>query len=91
MRIKETSDDYRYFPEPDLPPLKLSPDWLAEIRAGLPELPAMAETLPGFAVDSWSAVLAPVDRQLVRALQLDPRASFAVHSRRPASSRATRA
>ena len=40
MRVKETSDDYRYFPEPDLPPLHLDPAWLAEVRAGLPELPA---------------------------------------------------
>ena len=40
MRLKETSDDYRYFPEPDLPPLHLAPEWLAEIRARLPELPA---------------------------------------------------
>jgi aspartyl-tRNA(Asn)/glutamyl-tRNA(Gln) amidotransferase subunit B len=40
MRGKETSDDYRYFPEPDLPPLRISPEWLATIRAGLPELPA---------------------------------------------------
>ena len=40
MRIKETSDDYRYFPEPDLPPLHLDPDWLGRIRAALPELPA---------------------------------------------------
>jgi aspartyl-tRNA(Asn)/glutamyl-tRNA(Gln) amidotransferase subunit B len=40
MRVKETSDDYRYFPEPDLPPLHLDPAWLGEIRAGLPELPA---------------------------------------------------
>ena len=40
MRIKETSDDYRYFPEPDLPPLHLDPAWLATIRASLPELPA---------------------------------------------------
>ena len=39
MRVKETSDDYRYFPEPDLPPLVVDPSWLAEIRAGLPELP----------------------------------------------------
>jgi aspartyl-tRNA(Asn)/glutamyl-tRNA(Gln) amidotransferase subunit B len=39
MRLKETSDDYRYFPEPDLPPLHLDPAWLAELRAGLPELP----------------------------------------------------
>jgi aspartyl-tRNA(Asn)/glutamyl-tRNA(Gln) amidotransferase subunit B len=40
MRIKETSDDYRYFPEPDLPPLHLDPAWLGAIKAGLPELPA---------------------------------------------------
>jgi aspartyl-tRNA(Asn)/glutamyl-tRNA(Gln) amidotransferase subunit B len=40
MRIKETSDDYRYFPEPDLPPLHLDPVWLAGIRAALPELPS---------------------------------------------------
>jgi len=40
MRIKEDSDDYRYFPEPDLPPLRADPAWLEAIRAGLPELPA---------------------------------------------------
>ncbi|MDQ3492371.1 MAG: Asp-tRNA(Asn)/Glu-tRNA(Gln) amidotransferase GatCAB subunit B, partial [Chloroflexota bacterium] len=40
MRIKEDSDDYRYFPEPDLPPLRVASAWLEEIRAELPELPA---------------------------------------------------
>lgn len=40
MRSKEDSEDYRYFPEPDLPPLRTDPDWLDRIRAGLPELPA---------------------------------------------------
>jgi aspartyl-tRNA(Asn)/glutamyl-tRNA(Gln) amidotransferase subunit B len=40
MRVKETSDDYRYFPEPDLPPLHVDPAWLETLRAGLPELPA---------------------------------------------------
>jgi aspartyl-tRNA(Asn)/glutamyl-tRNA(Gln) amidotransferase subunit B len=39
MRVKETSDDYRYFPEPDLPPLHLDPEWLADLRNRLPELP----------------------------------------------------
>ena len=34
MRIKETSDDYRYFPEPDLPPLHLDPAWLDRLRHG---------------------------------------------------------
>ncbi|MEO5940011.1 MAG: Asp-tRNA(Asn)/Glu-tRNA(Gln) amidotransferase GatCAB subunit B, partial [Candidatus Limnocylindrales bacterium] len=40
MRSKEDSHDYRYFPEPDLPPLRVDAAWLAAIRAGLPELPA---------------------------------------------------
>jgi aspartyl-tRNA(Asn)/glutamyl-tRNA(Gln) amidotransferase subunit B len=40
MRSKEDSHDYRYFPEPDLPPLRVDAAWLAEIRASLPELPA---------------------------------------------------
>ena len=40
MRSKETSDDYRYFPEPDLPPLHVDPAWLESLRAALPELPA---------------------------------------------------
>jgi aspartyl-tRNA(Asn)/glutamyl-tRNA(Gln) amidotransferase subunit B len=39
MRVKETSDDYRYFPEPDLPPLRPDAAWLDEIRSRLPELP----------------------------------------------------
>ena len=40
MRPKEEENDYRYFPEPDLPPLVTTPEWLAHIKAGLPELPA---------------------------------------------------
>ncbi len=40
MRSKEDSHDYRYFPEPDLPPLRVDAAWLAGIRAALPELPA---------------------------------------------------
>jgi len=40
MRSKEESHDYRYFPEPDIPPLVLSEAWLATERGALPELPA---------------------------------------------------
>jgi aspartyl-tRNA(Asn)/glutamyl-tRNA(Gln) amidotransferase subunit B len=40
QRSKEEANDYRYFPEPDLPPLRPSEEWVAQIRAGLPELPA---------------------------------------------------
>lgn len=39
MRVKEGSDDYRYFPEPDLPDLYIDEDWKARIRAEIPELP----------------------------------------------------
>jgi aspartyl-tRNA(Asn)/glutamyl-tRNA(Gln) amidotransferase subunit B len=39
MRGKEEAHDYRYFPEPDLPPLMLDPAWIEEIRRSLPELP----------------------------------------------------
>ena len=40
MRSKEEADDYRYFPEPDLVPIDPSPEWIAEIAASLPMLPA---------------------------------------------------
>jgi aspartyl-tRNA(Asn)/glutamyl-tRNA(Gln) amidotransferase subunit B len=39
QRAKEESDDYRYFPEPDLPPLHIAPSWVQEIQIALPELP----------------------------------------------------
>ena len=39
MRSKEEAHDYRYFPEPDLPPLDLDPAWVEAIRRSLPELP----------------------------------------------------
>lgn len=40
MRTKEGEADYRYFPEPDLPPLDITPEWIAQVRARMPELPA---------------------------------------------------
>jgi aspartyl-tRNA(Asn)/glutamyl-tRNA(Gln) amidotransferase subunit B len=39
QRSKEEAHDYRYFPEPDLPPLLLEPAWIEEVKANLPELP----------------------------------------------------
>jgi aspartyl-tRNA(Asn)/glutamyl-tRNA(Gln) amidotransferase subunit B len=39
MRVKETMNDYRYFPEPDLAPLEISETWLQEIKAAMPLLP----------------------------------------------------
>ena len=48
MRSKEDSHDYRYFPEPDLPPVIIDDAWMAEIAASMPEMPnAMKERLTG--------------------------------------------
>lgn len=43
MRSKEDALDYRYFPEPDLPPVVLKHDWLENVKAHMPELPAAKE------------------------------------------------
>ena len=44
MRTKEDAADYRYFPDPDLPPLVVAPEWVARVRTEMPELPrTMAE------------------------------------------------
>ncbi|MET3914005.1 aspartyl-tRNA(Asn)/glutamyl-tRNA(Gln) amidotransferase subunit B [Variovorax sp. OAS795] len=44
MRTKEDAADYRYFPDPDLPPLAIEPEWIERVRSTMPELPrAMAE------------------------------------------------
>lgn len=40
MRTKEDAADYRYFPDPDLPPLVISPEWIERVRQTMPELPA---------------------------------------------------
>ncbi|MFN9450000.1 MAG: Asp-tRNA(Asn)/Glu-tRNA(Gln) amidotransferase subunit GatB [Rubrivivax sp.] len=55
MRSKEDAHDYRYFPDPDLPPLVIEPSWVERVRGEMPELPAaMAERfqhtdgLPGY-------------------------------------------
>src|SRR5690606_26623229 len=40
MRSKEDAHDYRYFPDPDLPPLVIEPDWVQRVKDAMPELPA---------------------------------------------------
>jgi aspartyl-tRNA(Asn)/glutamyl-tRNA(Gln) amidotransferase subunit B len=44
QRSKEFAEDYRYFPEPDLPPLEIDPDWVEDLRHTLPELPGARRT-----------------------------------------------
>jgi aspartyl-tRNA(Asn)/glutamyl-tRNA(Gln) amidotransferase subunit B len=48
MRSKEDAQDYRYFPDPDLPPLMIDEDWIERVRADMPELPeAMRKRFTG--------------------------------------------
>jgi aspartyl-tRNA(Asn)/glutamyl-tRNA(Gln) amidotransferase subunit B len=65
LRSKEEAHDYRYFPEPDLPPLHVSSDWVARVRAALPELPmARAQRYQTLGVGAAEAALLVEDREL---------------------------
>ena len=57
MRSKEDAHDYRYFPEPDLVPLRIGEKWLCEVRASMPELPARkrARFLGEFGLSEYDA------------------------------------
>jgi len=57
QRGKEDAHDYRYFPEPDLPPLAVDPGWLEEIRQSMPELPdaKLRRFQEGYALNSYDA------------------------------------
>jgi aspartyl-tRNA(Asn)/glutamyl-tRNA(Gln) amidotransferase subunit B len=66
MRSKEESHDYRYFPEPDLPPLVLEPHLVEAIAADLPELPAARETRvrDAYALPAYDAAVLTADRRV---------------------------
>jgi aspartyl-tRNA(Asn)/glutamyl-tRNA(Gln) amidotransferase subunit B len=66
MRSKEEAHDYRYFPEPDLPPLRLDAAWLAPLRRQLPELPGprRARFMRQYGLKAPSAGLLTGRRQL---------------------------
>src|SRR5207244_2304497 len=64
QRAKEESHDYRYFPEPDLPPLVLLPEWVPEQQAQLPELPATKRErfVAQYALSTQDAVVLTANR-----------------------------
>ncbi len=66
MRGKEEAHDYRYFPDPDLVPLVISPEWVEQVRLGLPELPeAKIERFVGeYALPRYDAEVLSADRAL---------------------------
>jgi aspartyl-tRNA(Asn)/glutamyl-tRNA(Gln) amidotransferase subunit B len=66
MRSKEASHDYRYFPDPDLPPVRLEREWIAAEAASLPELPAArkARFESGFGLSDYDAGVLTAERPL---------------------------
>ncbi len=66
QRSKEFAEDYRYFPEPDLPPLELDAAWIDELRRALPELPGArrARLVAQYGLPAADAVLIAADREL---------------------------
>jgi aspartyl-tRNA(Asn)/glutamyl-tRNA(Gln) amidotransferase subunit B len=66
MRSKEFAHDYRYFPEPDLPPLDLAPAWIDEIRVTLPELPVARRQrfMKVYALNAYDAEVATQSKAL---------------------------
>jgi aspartyl-tRNA(Asn)/glutamyl-tRNA(Gln) amidotransferase subunit B len=66
QRSKEFAEDYRYFPEPDLPPLELDPAWIEELRGALPELPGArrARLVSEYGLPAADAVQIAADRDL---------------------------
>lgn len=66
QRIKERPDDYRYFPEPDLPPIQVSREWVDRVHAALPELPdARRERFQdAFGLSSQDAAILTTDKAI---------------------------
>jgi aspartyl-tRNA(Asn)/glutamyl-tRNA(Gln) amidotransferase subunit B len=66
MRSKEQAHDYRYFPEPDLPPLIVGETWLRDILTGMPELPEArrARMIAQYGLSTQDAATLTTDREL---------------------------
>ncbi|HYL08331.1 MAG TPA: Asp-tRNA(Asn)/Glu-tRNA(Gln) amidotransferase subunit GatB [Candidatus Udaeobacter sp.] len=64
QRSKEFAEDYRYFPEPDLPPLELDRAWIEDLRRTLPELPAARQKRLAQQLSASDAALIANDRDL---------------------------
>jgi aspartyl-tRNA(Asn)/glutamyl-tRNA(Gln) amidotransferase subunit B len=66
MRTKEDAQDYRYFPDPDLPPLLISDDWIARIKGDMPELPAAmrARFVTDYALPEYDSLIMTSSQQM---------------------------
>jgi aspartyl-tRNA(Asn)/glutamyl-tRNA(Gln) amidotransferase subunit B len=81
MRSKEDAQDYRYFPDPDLPPLVIDDAWIERIRAEMPELPQpMAHRfVADYSVPLTDAVQLTMSRELARYFESTVQAPVGVH------------
>lgn len=68
QRSKEEAHDYRYFPEPDLPPLIVEPEWIKQVRAALPELPQAMKNrfMQQYGLNAGEAALLSEDEAVAR-------------------------
>jgi len=72
MRTKEMANDYRYFPDPDLPPVYISDEWLAKLKAAMPALPKeiTAKLASDFGISNSEASIFAEDAALLNYLHL---------------------
>lgn len=77
MRTKEDAHDYRYFPDPDLPPLVIAPEWVERVRADMPELPSrMAERfVEDYGLPPYDASMMTQSRSFAAAFETVAKAS----------------
>lgn len=66
MRSKENAEDYRYFPEPDLPVIRISPEWIAQVKASLPKSrrERQAQYCSGWGLTAYDAELLTEDKDV---------------------------
>ena len=64
MRSKEEAHDYRYFPDPDLPPLEIEDEWIKKIKKNLPELPDVKKEnlMNQYKISSYDAAILVSDK-----------------------------
>ena len=77
MRTKEDAHDYRYFPDPDLPPLVIAPEWIDAVRAQMPELPRLmaARFQQDYALPAYDAAMMTQSKALAAYFESAAKAS----------------